>query len=100
MMQPARSSAPASDLVECYEDLRRQALSQNGARHGGRGLVLFLRQGMKAWMDAWLGSLIAGPTKTPIGSDSMGPGVPWDLRGQVAAILAGMALSIGQETSL
>ena len=86
-------------MVERYEDLRRQVLSQKSAGHGGRGLVLFLRQGMKAWMDAWLSCLIAAPTRAPIESHSLGPAVPWDLRGEVAAILAGMALSIGQEMS-
>ena len=97
MTQCAWSTPPAGDMVERYEDLRRQVLSQKGVSHGGRGLVLFLRQGMKAWMDAWLGCLIAGPAKAPIESDSIRSVVPWDLRGEVAAILAGMALSIGQE---
>ena len=86
-------------MVERYEDLRRQVLTQKGVGQGGRGLVLFLRQGMKAWMDAWLGCVIAGPTKTPIESDAIGSVVPWDLRCELAAILAGMALSIGQEMS-
>ena len=99
MTQSAWSLSPAGDMVERYEDLRRQVLSQKGVGHGGRGLVLFLRQGMKAWMEAWLGYPIAGPMKAPIESDSTGSMVPWDLRGEVAAILAGMALSIGQEMS-
>jgi len=32
-------------------------------------------------------------------SDAMGSVVPWNLRGEVAVILAGMALSVGQEMS-
>jgi len=92
-------SAPAGDLVERYEDLRRQGLSQKGVGHGGRGLVLFLRQGMKAWLDAWSCCFIARPTRGPMESDAMGSVVPWNLRGEVAVILAGMALSVGQEMS-
>ena len=37
-------------LVLGYEDLRRQALGGVGT---GRGLVLFLRQGMRSWIEAW-----------------------------------------------
>ena len=57
-------------MVGHYEDLRRQVLSPTGVGRGGRGVVLFLRQGMKAWMDAWLGCVTAGPTKVPLQSDS------------------------------
>jgi hypothetical protein len=32
-------------------------------------------------------------------SNAMGSVVPWNLRGEVATILAGMALSVGQEMS-
>jgi len=52
---------------------------------------------MKGWMDSWSRCVAVGPAKAP---DRSKPGegiVPWDLRGEVAAILAGMALSIGQE---
>ncbi|HSQ49741.1 MAG TPA: hypothetical protein VLL94_00585 [Nitrospiraceae bacterium] len=98
MTQSAVPLMPAADMVDRYEELRRQTLSPKGGGSGGRGLVLFLREGMKAWMDAWLGCLIAGPTKPPNKSGSMVESVvPWDLRGQVVAILAGMALSIRQE---
>ena len=100
MIPSAQSlSAPAGDLLERYEDLRRQVLSQKGVGHGGQGLVLFLRQGMKAWLDAWSCCFIARPTRAPMESNAMGSVVPWNLRDEVAAILAGMALSIGQEMS-
>ena len=97
MTQSAPPLTPIGNMVGHYEDLRRQVLSQTGVGRGGRGLVLFLRQGMKAWMDAWLGCVTAGPTKVSLQSNSIGFVVGWDLRGEVAAILAGMALSIGQE---
>lgn len=87
-------------MVERYEDLRRQVLGQKDPDHRGQGLMLFLSQGMKAWMNTWLCCLPAGPTRMPKESDSTISVVPWDLRGEVAAILAGMAMSIGQETSV
>ena len=37
-------------LVERYEELRRQAAGELGR---GAGMVVFLRQGMKVWMDSW-----------------------------------------------
>lgn len=37
-------------LAERYEDLRQQAQGGIGDR---AGMVVFLRQGMWAWMEAW-----------------------------------------------
>ena len=95
LLQPV---IPNAGVVDRYEELRRQqVLRPCGRTGGGLGLALFLRQGMKGWMDGWSRCVAAGPAKTP---DRSRPGeeiVPWDLRGEVAAILAGMALSIGQE---
>lgn len=84
-------------MVERYEDLRRQVLGQKDPDHRGQGLRLFLGQGMKAWMNTWLCCLPAGPTRMPQEFDAAVAVVPWDLRGEVAAILAGMAMSMGQE---
>jgi hypothetical protein len=95
---PLQTVIPNAGVVDRYEELRRQqVLSPCGRTSGGLGLALFLRQGMKGWMDGWSRCVAAGPAKTP---DRSRPGegiVLWDLRGEVVAILAGMALSIGQE---
>lgn len=87
-------------MFERYEDLRRQVLGHKDPDHRGQGLMLFLSQGMKAWMNTWLCCLPAGPTRMPQECDPTISVVPWDLRGEVAAILAGMVMSIGQETSV
>ncbi|MGA7413580.1 MAG: hypothetical protein WBW33_24105 [Bryobacteraceae bacterium] len=95
---PLATVIPDAGVVDRYEELRRQhGLTPCGRTGGGLGLGLFLRQGMKGWMDGWSRCVAAGPAKAP---DRSKPGegiVPWDLRGEVAAILAGMALSIGQQ---
>ena len=99
MTQSVPASIPVfnGDVVDRYEELRGQVLNPVGRGSGGQGLTLFLRQGMKAWMDAWLRCRIAGPTKAPIKSSLVEGIVPWDQRAEVVAILAGMALSIRQE---
>ncbi len=66
MSDAAAASVPITQgtdpLVACYEELRSQALGGVGR---GQGLALFLRQGMRAWMEApFQGSLqvsVAGP---------------------------------------
>jgi hypothetical protein len=99
MTQSVPASMPASnaDVVDRYEELRGQVLSPEGRGSGSQGLTLFLRQGMKGWMDVWSRCRIAGPTKVPVKSSPVEGTLPWDLRAEVVAILAGMALSIGQE---
>ena len=99
MAQSVPASIPASDVgvVDRYEEMRGQVLRPEGRGSGGQGLTLFLRQGMKGWMDAWSRCRVAGPPKAPIQSSLVDGVVPWDLRAEVVAILAGMALSIRPE---
>jgi hypothetical protein len=58
--------------------------------------VLFLRQGMKGWMNGWSRCHNPGPPK-PASDAGVGAVVPWHVRREVIAILAGMALNIGRE---
>ena len=99
MTQSIPPSRPASHagLVERYEELRRQVLSPAGGGRGGQGLMLFLRRGMKGWMNGWSRCPIAGPAKPSIDAGPVEAVVPWHLRHEVVAILTGMALNIGQE---
>lgn len=98
MTQPPQSMPSShSAIIERYEELRREMLSSNGGSGGGPGLALFLRQGMKGWIDAWRHSRIAEPPRPPVVCGPVEAVVPWDLRAEMVAILAGMALSIGQE---
>ena len=47
------SESEMEELVASYEQLRREWL--DGGRIQMRGLVLFLRRGMSAWVRAWRG---------------------------------------------
>ena len=76
MTQPPQSMPSShSGIIERYEELRREMLSSNGGSGGGPGLALFLRQGMKGWIDAWRHSRIAEPPRPP-GLRSGGSGGP------------------------
>jgi hypothetical protein len=79
-------------LVTGYEELRGQVLS--GQR--GPGLVLFMRRGMREWLNAC--SLCTAPrsTNVPIQAEGV-PTLPQDLRPEVVLILAGMVLQSCQE---
>jgi hypothetical protein len=79
-------------LVAGYEELRRQVLS--GYR--GSGWALFLRRGMKEWMNAF--SICAAPTPTKVFVPTDGAAsIPQGLRTEVVLILAGMLLHGRQE---
>jgi hypothetical protein len=94
---PSPLPAPYAGMVDLYEQLRRQVLSLKCGGSADHGLALFLRQGMKRWMDAWPRCPIAESPKAPIPCRPVEAVVPWDLRAEVVAILTGMALSIRQE---
>jgi hypothetical protein len=51
---PVCRSVPMVDreMVAGYEELRRQVLGASDSTRGGWGLTLFLRQGMRSWMEA------------------------------------------------
>lgn len=46
-------------LLDCYEDLRGGTLSKGG--NPQQELALFLREGMTAWMSAWIGWMEVEP---------------------------------------
>ena len=68
-------------------------LAQRGE---GLGLVLFLRRGMTAWMQAWseCAPHIEPSTRATPGVDES---IPTGLRSQIATLLAGMILCLQQE---
>jgi hypothetical protein len=84
-------------MVDLYEQLRRQVLSLKGGGSTSQGLALFLRQGMKRWMDDWSRCPVTESAKAAIQCRPVEAVVPWDLRAEVVAILTDMALSIRQE---
>lgn len=75
-----------------YEELRRQGLDQSGGRRGALGLALFIRQGMKSWMEACSHCLPSGVPVKPQNESGPEAMVPLDLHAEVVRILAGMAL--------
>lgn len=78
----------AVGLTKGYEALRAFALGQGTEDPTPRGLAVFLRKGMAAWMGAWI-RLEPSPWDAPRSWErSGGP-----LSGEVALVLAGMALA-------
>jgi hypothetical protein len=80
--------------------LRNDVLSH--AAGGGFGLVLFLRQGMTAWMRASSCAIAPVPTlaRKSVQLWNAISSQPDDVRSQAAVILAGILLSHPRETTL
>ena len=81
-----------------YEELRRRVLT-GAAFAGGSGLVVFLREGLAAWMAR--GAVGAAPV-APAGPPVRGavPRVANELHAAVVRVLASMALGHMKETRL
>jgi len=93
-------SVAGEDWSVRYEQLRIDVLSQ--AAGSGLGLVLFLRQGMTAWMRASKCTVATVPLPTGKSAqplNAVSP-LPCDVRSQAAVILAGIILSHPMETNL
>jgi hypothetical protein len=87
----ARRAGSLDGAVEAYEQLRSGFLNERGGARRELGLVLFMRRGMTAWFETWSSWTArhdAGPSSQPDG----GPRLPSGLRGEIAMVLAGMAL--------
>jgi hypothetical protein len=79
-------------LIAAYEELRRQIL--NGQR--GPGLALFMRRGMREWMNAC--SLCVAPSATQKVTAAPDEVIlPQGARTEIVLILAGMLLHGCQE---
>ena len=96
-LPPAPTAAPLrkDGLIAAYEELRRQLL--NGQR--GPGLALFMRRGMREWMNAC--SLCVAPSSTKEFTTTPDEAVlPQGARTEIVLILAGMLLQGCQERVL
>jgi hypothetical protein len=91
-MTPSAATAGGSRLVAEYEQLRRQVL--NGSGRGSR-LIVFLHQGMRAWMEEELRSAVEAATPPEI-FDTIGL-CPQPSRAEVVLLLASMALGARKE---
>lgn len=83
----------AVGLTKGYEALRAFALGQGTEDPTPRGLAVFLRKGMAAWMGAWIRLEPSGPWDAPRSWESARERSGGPLSGEVALVLAGMALA-------
>jgi hypothetical protein len=93
-LPPVHTAAPLGKdgLIAAYEELRRQLL--NGQR--GPGLALFMRSGMRGWMNGC--SLYVAPSPTKEFTTAPDEAVlPPGARTEIVLILAGMLLHGCQE---
>jgi hypothetical protein len=86
----------AADLASQYEQLRSDALHTAGARGGGLGLVLFLRQGMLPWMRA--ASRCTRERQPVLSPPARAEAIlPLEIRNQITIVLAAMIVGQRQE---
>jgi hypothetical protein len=81
-------TTPSCDWARRYEELRKEVV--DGSAGKGWGLVLLLRQGLKAWMRAWP-PCVSPPVRQdrlPLPEAALVP----LLRQQIVLVLAGMIL--------
>jgi hypothetical protein len=91
--------AAGEDWTGRYEQLRKEVLSP--AASGGFGLVLFLRQGMIAWIRASCAVIpVPQPARKSLQPWNTINSLPYEVRYQAAVILAGILLSHPKETTL
>lgn len=83
-------SITAQEWTARYEQLRSDALHRDSGFGSGSGLVVFLRQGLTAWMHAC--SSVLTPSVNQITQPSPISSLPFDVRTQTVLILAGMLL--------
>ena len=89
-------SSASEELVEHYEQLRRDAVALPTGRGPALGLTLFLRHGMAGWMRAWSTCLSSNDTTKT--SSTMVQDFSLDIRSAMTNILAAMILTQQQET--
>lgn len=92
--EATEDAGSVGQLVERYEELRQEGV--RGARGRSLGLALFLREGMAAWMRAcstWM------PKPAPRSHQHSGAALPAGWHGQMAALLADMALATAREVT-
>lgn len=89
------SGQSASDYATRYEVLRVYAVERH-VLSSRDGLVVLLRQGVAAWMEAW--AKLPAPPPRPASAERQPPSsLPDDATTQVVRILATMTLSHIQE---
>ncbi len=85
---------PSADWTARYEDLRRQASTQN-ERGSCWGLALLIGRGVVAWMRAWPQSGISVERRQARAVPN-GPELPSHLHRQITLVLTNMILNGGR----
>jgi hypothetical protein len=93
MSRFGKSQASAADHATRYETLRCYALERHGPPSRD-GLVILLRHGMAAWINAW--SKVPVPRPEPVQAHKSLP-MPDEASVEVVHVLATMTLSHFQE---
>jgi len=91
-MTPLDAAAAGTRLTTEYEQLRRQVLDGAGR---GSGLIVFLRQGMRAWIDEELRSAVEATA--PLRNPDSAEWFPQPPAAEAVLVLAGMALAARRE---
>lgn len=80
------------ELTQGYEALRAQALGANAVASPARGLALFLRRGLPAWLESWER---ISPPPSPSSTECRPPGpalLPLGIGAEAVVLLANMVL--------
>ena len=92
---PPVIARPRETLLSAYEELRAVALRRSGSMSRGVGFALFTRSGMAAWVEACVAvAAPSGRREPPAPEQQL---VLPDLHGELAMVLAAMALSVPME---
>jgi hypothetical protein len=84
-------------LISRYEDLRQQALGLPCEIPCGQGLVLLMRSGMRAWMQAWAQCTTTVVRRQPPPGEA--EIIPFTLHREATMILVSMLLYGRQEAT-
>ena len=87
-MKPSFVDTSSPTLRSSYEDLRAQMLA--GSR--GPGFALFLRHGMREWMEICASCTAVVAASEPVAATANPQLLPPGMRSEIVAILAGMFL--------
>jgi hypothetical protein len=97
-MEDRESRLDKSTINDRYEDLRREAMRPCAMESGrSQGFGVFSLQGMIGWLQAWSRCTIPVPSEKEKSEDCIQQNLPIDLHGQVAILLANMAINVWQE---
>jgi hypothetical protein len=88
------------DLLQAYEALRQQILTQRTVGRSELELALLMRQGMAAWICAWQNCCREKSVESSAGHRASPAAMAaplTDLHGEITMLLASMVLNVSQQ---